>query len=843
VSLTDALRVLDPPLRAFYAWSEVTLDGIFPVVYAALLILILRLAWWNPRGKPPWIRLWRLLIVAVPVATAVADEIENVALFVAVRSPVWASGGDVAAALTDPAKFLSFAGISKFVLLAVSAILLGFGLVAAGRLGRTVTLVWLARVPIAGLVVLVAFATLGGSDQVSPTIPNLLLISNFWQAFFLASWASAAALIAGFTLTLTWERGPERVGAGGPGPLPDWVSRHEAGSISRSFPFLVFTVPLFVRALARSVAVEDRSLGVLVPGAALGFAVTVGGALFVEHLRTWLKEFRTWLERKFARSERGGSRSSRLAWIGKVMQLIGPEGYAGRDGLYRGHGMVVAGLLAGAIAYRIFYSALQPDLSRSGTAWIPTAAYVLGLLGALVTLLSAATFLFDRWRVPLVGLLALWMAVTGVLRPVRHEFDWNWRSRPLPTVGDAARVRLVRQPEGRRVLTIVTASGGGIQAAAWTARVLAGLDEKTDGCFSQSVALLSAVSGGSVGSYFTLSAFDVKGSLAQRRRQAVVDAAKASSLEETAWGIFFPDLCRAFNPFRSSIHDRGWAMERGWLRARVRHLNDDAKTVESESLRDWTERTGAGLLPAVVFNATRIEDGLPLRLSTVAAANDVEGGLTATFRYGCVPAKPGYFDLATVTAARLSATFPYVSPITQPKDKDEKCNCELLRWHVADGGYFDNHGTTAALEWFKDLVSECEACFEGITRIVWLEIDPFPPLDKRARVHKSGWMLSAFGPVLGLAQVRTGSQRVRRGEELELLEKYIEARFEMPFDRITIAPPPPEDPLLDRRDPPLSWYLSSRDKNRIEEDWRQIAEGNEIEALVDWFRQPELPTT
>jgi hypothetical protein len=818
--LADALRPLDDASRAAYAWSEVTLDGVFPILYAALLILVLRSVW-RPEGSSTRVRVWRWAILLVPVGAAAADEIENVALFHAARAPVWTSGGDVGAALAAPARVISAAGPAKAALLGAGILLVLLGLAAAGRLGRAATLAWLARVPILGVVALVALAALGASDQVSPTIPNLLLLDGFWQTFFFAAMAALTAVVAGFSWVLVWERGPERMGAGEAGALPDAMRRMPAGSVGRGFPFLLFTVPLLVRALTRSAAVESRPLSSLLPGAAAGLAAAVLVVALVERIR-----MAVW-QRRIERTEREGPRASGFARDRTLMRWVGAEGYADENGLYPGHGVAAAGALAGAIAYAAFHFGLAPQVARSGAPWIPTAAYVLGLLTVLVSLLTGVTFFFDRWRVPLVGLVLVWMALFGTAFPIRHEFPWSWSAQPLPAVGSAARARLAVQGDSARVLTIVTASGGGIQAAAWAAPGLPGVDQATSGRFSRSVVLFSGVSGGSVGGYFALSAFDSHGALAPGRRGAVVAAAEASSLEETAWGLLFPDLQRAFVPFTSPIRDRGWAMERGWLRARRDHLGGEARALAAEDLGRWAGRARAGLLPAVVFNATRIDDGLPLRLSTVAAADDAEGGLTSRSRYGRVPPRPGYLDLATVTAARLSATFPYVSPITQPEATDPQHDLGLVRWHAADGGYFDNHGTTAALEWLADLERECAECLADPTRIVWLQIDPFPPPAEEATAGSGGWTLSAFGPVLGLARVRTGSQRVRRAEELDLLEKRYGARLEV----VTVAPPAP-DPRFVTRDPPLSWFLSSRDRDRLEADWKRVATGPAVARLV-----------
>ena len=61
---------------------------------------------------------------------------------------------------------------------------------------------------------------------------------------------------------------------------------------------------------------------------------------------------------------------------------------------------------------------------------------------------------------------------------------------------------------------MVTAAGGGIQAAAWTAQVLTGLDEIYGKEFSDSIGVVSSVSGGSVGAMFFLDRWD---DLAARR--------------------------------------------------------------------------------------------------------------------------------------------------------------------------------------------------------------------------------------------------------------------------------------------------------------------------------------
>jgi hypothetical protein len=70
---------------------------------------------------------------------------------------------------------------------------------------------------------------------------------------------------------------------------------------------------------------------------------------------------------------------------------------------------------------------------------------------------------------------------------------------------------------------------------------------------------------------------------------------------------------------------------------------------------------------------------------------------------------PGAFDdFRVVTAARLSASFPYVSPAavlpTQPRRR------------IVDAGYYDNYGVTVAAGWLADCLTD-----EGRAKLEWLK--------------------------------------------------------------------------------------------------------------------------
>lgn len=797
--LYDALAPATPAGRRLYAWSELTLDALFPPAVAALLSLLLAGAW-TPPARAAWA--WRVVARGVPWLGAAADYVENVTLWRAASHPQWDAAGaspeTIRAALEPLARVASAAGGVKWGAAGTALLLLLLALLGAGRLGRIASLLWLARGPLVGLVGLVALALLGRGDLALPTLPNMLVLESFVGLTVVAFVAAYTAALSGFHLALIWELAPLRTGAVLP-RRPVWLSALPSGSARQGRYFMVCALPLVFLCAVRTGLESTARL----PAWQVGLAPLAGVGLcwlafdLVEALRRRLTPF----VRRFAAGLSGG-----------LARVTGP-GYYADDGrtLLPGHGLATAAGVVGLGVYFVGQWALAPERPFPDSRAVPTLAYVLAALAVCVSLLSGVTFFFDRWRVPFVGVALVVLAVVG--RGANgHVFGGEWRAAPLPSVRAAARARLGTAPP---FVTVVSASGGGIQAAAWTARVLTGLQEAQPE-LTRRLGLISATSGGSVGAYFFLSAFDAGGGASSDRLRDVTQAAASSALEHTAWGLVYPDLQHALGVAGRSVHDRGWALERGWLAARAEHRLGDGR---AERWTSWVARTRAGLLPAVVFNSIRIDDGLPLRFATVRHER------SQGFGYG--PEEAGYLDLDTVTAARLSATFPYVSPLARPLT----CGASgaAACWAAADGGYLDNDATLAVLAWLRDFAGGDDGA--PAVPVLWLQIDGFPSAAPAEPVE-SGWTLSLFGPLQGLLRARTRGQPHRRDEEIALLRDAFGARLEV----VRLSPPQGRP-----RRAPLSWQLGGRDVEALESDWRALCDTGVLERLGAFVQRTLAP--
>jgi hypothetical protein len=360
---------------------------------------------------------------------------------------------------------------------------------------------------------------------------------------------------------------------------------------------------------------------------------------------------------------------------------------------------------------------------------------------------------------------------------------------------DLSPTQVIRAGKPGSAVIVVAASGGGIKAAAWTTRVLTGLEESNPRIFGGSIRLISAVSGGSVGAMYFVSEYDASGAGLPSNTNDLeegVARAEASSLDDIAWGLVYPDFLRIFVPVFKHL-DRGRALESALTRElpnRQHHL--------FSPLSDWREGVLEGWRPAVVFNATVVESGERFLLGTTDLL--AAPGRTSLRDKKEFPQFSGR-DISLVTAARLSATFPYVSPAARP-------DIAGTQIHAVDGGYTDNYGVATLLAWLDEAL---RAPGNPVRRVLIIEIRASPPAAEPPALSWRGWPFQSYAPISAMLNVRDTGQLPRNQEELDILRRFA-ASCKIDIEDSVFQYPP--------EDAPLSWHLSPNDKKEIENIWR-----------------------
>ncbi|HKC87030.1 MAG TPA: hypothetical protein VKG02_13685 [Blastocatellia bacterium] len=467
----------------------------------------------------------------------------------------------------------------------------------------------------------------------------------------------------------------------------------------------------------------------------------------------------------------------------------------------------------GALAMALLFVTVYATVGVITSPWItslraPSLAGLLLLLTMLNWVLSGLAFFLDRYRIPVLISIAILSGLASIVFPRSDSYYFIYRK------GDGAGAEFKQQnllgSRGGAKVILVAANGGGIQASAWSARVLTGIEE---GCrnggdcggrsFARSVRVISAVSGGSVGVMHFANAYGKYGAKEGElpdndALEQVVKLAGRSSLDGVAWGLVYPDFLRVVAPFLSEVPflwrtDRGRALEFEWQR------DVDLKA----RLGEWRRDTMTGARPGLVFNATMVDSGRPLLFSTIEHNQDLSVAKIFDRLY------PGY-DTPVTSAVRLSATFPYVTPAARAHRYDKR-DLSDAEYHVVDGGYYDNYGMATLVEC---LDNELERPSVDVTELMVIRIHSMPVGMDRSPQRSRGFFFQTSVPVVALDNVRGAGQLSHSKVEFDLLQKRWRERAgpRVEIDLATFEYP--------NDDAPLSWHLTDKQKKAIENAWR-----------------------
>ena len=403
--------------------------------------------------------------------------------------------------------------------------------------------IYLARFPLLTALLLITLPPVSLFTGLSSLLRGLFDLNPF-EAFFLALGSALGAWTVMITIgvigTNAWRRfGVQPIGIKFP------PSRRAV------VLFGLISIPMLLGVLYES----ERSLGLvfgLVSGIAAAvfilWAVNALAGLPIFQRGTVASEFiRTAAKLHAARgvqSEDHRGKPTPGRGVGYV-----EEGGLGEFPILPGHGLATAMFLASLTVYLGvgFLKYLLPGQRAAA----PAIAYVLLLIMMSCWGLSGISFFLDRYRVPIILPLGLWWLITSQVFPSDHYY--LVRTPPVSPVPMLPPVKLIANGTTGRVI-VVAATGGGIQAAAWTSRVIEGLEQKcreseTAACkadpkmFGKSIRLVSSVSGGSTAAMYLANEYDPNGGGLPDALGTAFREATKSSLSDVAWGPRLSRLC------------------------------------------------------------------------------------------------------------------------------------------------------------------------------------------------------------------------------------------------------------------------------------------------------------
>ena len=255
-------------------------------------------------------------------------------------------------------------------------------------------------------------------------------------------------------------------------------------------------------------------------------------------------------------------------------------------------------------------------------------------------------------------------------------------------------------------IVFMSVSGGGLRSALWTMNVLQATDSLTRGKLMDHTFLITGASGGIIGaSYFReLLLQKAQGQPVDLSDPEYIESISNDNLNPVIFSLLVNDLFISNQKFNYGDFDypkdRGYAFEE--------QLNKNTGGFLDKPLKAYEQAERDALIPMLIMAPTIINDGRKLYISTQSVSymnsGDPEVNGEEEIRVKGVDflrlfAEHGADSIRYLSALRMSATFPYITPnITLPSEPPIQ---------IMDAGITDNFGVSDAVRFafvFRDWI-------------------------------------------------------------------------------------------------------------------------------------------
>ncbi len=391
---------------------------------------------------------------------------------------------------------------------------------------------------------------------------------------------------------------------------------------------------------------------------------------------------------------------------------------------------------------------------------------------------------------------------------------------------------------GKPKMIFLCVSGGGQRSALWTMRVLQQADSMLNGKLLDKTMLITGASGGIVGAsyYRELYLREKSGEVENRMDQAYLEKISMDNLNPMIFSLFVNDIFIRFQYFKYNgsayVKDRGYAFEN--------QLNRNTSFVMEKKLSEYKEVEAKSIVPMILMAPTIVNDGRKLYISTHdvgfmtvnAAYNDQD--LSNKIRgvdFRNFFREQGAEELRFLSALRMSATFPYITPnIELPSDPPLE---------IMDAGISDNYGISDAVRFlyvFKDWIAE------NTSGVVFLSIRDHQkdePVEKKA----SESIIQNFSAPISSVYNNLGNiQDLNNDTDIDYATSWFSGdifQIDIEYNTNTIFDNNenlPEELLLERKQSEraaLNWHLTTKEKKNIIDNIKLLSNQKALARLKE----------
>ncbi len=492
---------------------------------------------------------------------------------------------------------------------------------------------------------------------------------------------------------------------------------------------------------------------------------------------------------------------------------------------------------------------------------LPAAASAMIFLTIFVMLSGAFTYWFGGWSTTTALILFLILnhfVGEGLLTKKYPAFGLDYSSAPVGYTIDNLKVHTDSaaiynsqrhtlevlenwkkkfEPGTKPRMVFICASGGGKRAALWTLTALQTADSLSGGKLIDQTVLITGASGGLIGaSYFREAVLRSKTDQrvnphsAEHREKIATD-----NLNPLIFSLLANDLFVGFTRYEyeghSYLRDRGYTFEE--------QLNLDTEGMLDKPLADYHEPEAQAIIPMMILSPTIVNDGRKLYISAqpVAYMNsdilnfpDYYNHKLSGVDFQLLFENHGAPSLRFLSALRMNATFPYITPNTTLPTQP------AIR--IMDAGISDNFGIMDAVRFiysFRDWIGA------NTSGILILSIRDSPKLTAVAEEQGNTIIDDFTQPISSVYNNFENFQDITNDN----LVGYARTWFKGSIERVDIQYTPMSYVnMLQNMDSirqhntraSLSWRLTTREKEGVIETIRSDANREAIKRVVDLLR-------
>jgi hypothetical protein len=387
-------------------------------------------------------------------------------------------------------------------------------------------------------------------------------------------------------------------------------------------------------------------------------------------------------------------------------------------------------------------------------------------------------------------------------------------------------------------MVFLCASGGGKRAALWTLTALQAADSITRGALMEKSILITGASGGLIGaSYFReLKLREKMGEDTRPYAESHRKNISTDNLNPLIFSLLANDFFVSFTKFQYNgnhyYRDRGYTFEE--------QLNQITERMMDKPIRDYDSVEMNGIVPMMILSPTIVNDGRKLYIASrpvsfmnydILSSPDYFLSKYSGIDFQSLFADNGGKNLRFLSALRMSATFPYITPnTTLPTEPPIK---------IMDAGISDNFGLSDAIRFmfaYKDWIAE------NTSGIVFLSIRDSPKLSMIAPRAQQTLVDDFTQPISSVYNNFENFQDINSDMLINHARTWFKGqifRVELQYESDIYIP------ILQKMDSirqnnaraSLSWRLTTREKGAIVSSINAYDNQRQLQRLVELLKE------